>query len=51
LFCDGFGGFSAVVLALSNGARMANCWYNTGEGGLSSYHLEGGQILFSNWHG
>ena len=31
-----------AVRALSNGARMANCWMNTGEGGLSPYHLEGG---------
>ncbi|NOZ42330.1 MAG: FMN-binding glutamate synthase family protein [Alphaproteobacteria bacterium] len=31
-----------AVLALSNGARMAGCWMNTGEGGLSSYHLDGG---------
>ncbi len=30
-----------AVLALSNGARMAGCWMNTGEGGLSPYHLEG----------
>ena len=36
-----------AVLALSNGARMANCWFNTGEGGLSPYHLEGGaDIVF-----
>ena len=36
-----------AVLALSNGARMANCWMNTGEGGLSPYHLEGGaDIVF-----
>lgn len=34
-----------AVLALSNGARMAGCWMNTGEGGLSSYHLEGGADL------
>ena len=34
-----------AVLALSNGARMANCWMNTGEGGLSPYHLEGGADL------
>jgi len=34
-----------AVLALSNGARMAQCWMNTGEGGLSSYHLEGGADL------
>ncbi|UCC55053.1 MAG: FMN-binding glutamate synthase family protein [Gammaproteobacteria bacterium] len=30
-----------AVLALSNGAREAGCWMNTGEGGLSPYHLEG----------
>ncbi|CAC9458298.1 Ferredoxin-dependent glutamate synthase [Bathymodiolus heckerae thiotrophic gill symbiont] len=43
-----FGAISKpAVLALSNGAKMANCWYNTGEGGLSPYHLEGGaDIVF-----
>ncbi len=30
-----------ATLALSNGARMAGCWLNTGEGALSPYHLEG----------
>ena len=36
-----------AVLALSNGARMAGCWYNTGEGGLSPHHLAGGaDIVF-----
>ncbi len=36
-----------AVLALSNGARMAGCWMNTGEGGLFPYHLEGGaDIVF-----
>lgn len=41
-----FGAISKpAVLALSNGARMAGCWYNTGEGGLSPYHLEGGADL------
>ena len=34
-----------AVLALSNGARLAGCWMNTGEGGLSRYHLEGGADL------
>jgi glutamate synthase domain-containing protein 2 len=34
-----------AVLALSNGARLAGCWMNTGEGGLSPYHLEGGADL------
>lgn len=38
-----FGALSSVaVKALSNGARMAGCWMNTGEGGLSPHHLEGG---------
>ncbi|MEM6498656.1 MAG: FMN-binding glutamate synthase family protein, partial [Pseudomonadota bacterium] len=38
-----FGAISRpAVLALSRGAKMANCWLNTGEGGLSPYHLEGG---------
>ncbi len=31
-----------AVLALSRGAKLAGCWLNTGEGGLSPYHLEGG---------
>lgn len=38
-----FGAISApAVTALSNGARLAGCWMNTGEGGLSPYHLQGG---------
>ena len=31
-----------AVRALSRGARAAGMWMNTGEGGLSPYHLEGG---------
>jgi hypothetical protein len=30
-----------AVLALSKGAHLAGCWLNTGEGGLSAWHLEG----------
>ena len=38
-----FGALSVpAVRALSRGAKMAGCWLNTGEGGLSPYHLEGG---------
>ena len=38
-----FGALSApAVKALSRGAQLAGCWLNTGEGGLSPYHLEGG---------
>ena len=36
-----------AVLALSKGAKAAGIWMNTGEGGLSPYHLEGGaDIVF-----
>jgi len=36
-----------AVSALSKGAGMAGAWMNTGEGGLSPYHLEGGcDIVF-----
>ncbi len=31
-----------AVRALSQGAKMAECWINTGEGGVSPYHLESG---------
>ena len=43
-----FGAISVpAVRALSMGARKAGCWMNTGEGGLSPYHLEGGcDIVF-----
>jgi len=37
-----FGAISApAVQALSRGAGVAGCWMDTGEGGLSPYHLEG----------
>ena len=36
-----------AVKALSNGARMAGIWMNTGEGALSPMHLDGGaDIVF-----
>jgi len=36
-----------AIQALSSGAKLAGCWLNTGEGGLSPYHLEGGcDIVF-----
>ncbi|WP_410932881.1 glutamate synthase-related protein, partial [Pseudomonas sp. SIMBA_067] len=43
-----FGALSSpAVRALSKGAKLAGCWMNTGEGGLSPYHLEGGaDIVF-----
>ncbi|NQX89264.1 MAG: FMN-binding glutamate synthase family protein [Halioglobus sp.] len=36
-----------AIQALTHGARMAGIWVNTGEGGLSPFHLEGGcDIVF-----
>ncbi|MCU7919585.1 MAG: FMN-binding glutamate synthase family protein [Candidatus Thiodiazotropha sp. (ex Epidulcina cf. delphinae)] len=36
-----------AVRALSLGAKLSGCWLNTGEGGLSPYHLEGGcELVF-----
>ncbi len=38
-----FGALSKpAIQALSRGAAKAGCWLDTGEGGLSPYHLEGG---------
>jgi glutamate synthase domain-containing protein 2 len=38
-----FGALSKpAVLSLSHGAKKAGIWMNTGEGGISPYHLEGG---------
>ena len=38
-----FGAISApAVSALSRGAKEAGCWMDTGEGGLSPFHLDGG---------
>lgn len=31
-----------AILALSEGAKLAECWLNTGEGGLSEFHLSTG---------
>lgn len=41
-----FGAISTpAVQALSKGAALAGCWLNTGEGGLSPHHLDGGGDL------
>ncbi len=34
-----------ATIALSRGAHLAGCWMNTGEGGLSPYHIDGGADL------
>ena len=35
-----------AISALNIGAKLANCSHNTGEGGLSPYHLLGGDVVF-----
>ncbi len=35
----------AAITALNRGAREAGCLHNTGEGGLSSYHQQGGDLV------
>ncbi len=42
-----FGSLSgAAVEALNHGAEIAGCLQNTGEGGLSPYHRNGGELVF-----
>ena len=42
-----FGALSAnAIKALNKGAKIGNFAHNTGEGGLSSHHLQGGDIIF-----
>lgn len=38
----------AAVTALSKGAQMGNFYHNTGEGGISRFHIEGGGDLVWN---
>lgn len=35
-----------ALMALNQGAKLGNFAHNTGEGGLSPYHLQGGDIIF-----
>ena len=42
-----FGALSGpAVEALNRGAELAGCLQNTGEGGLSSHHRQGGELVF-----
>lgn len=42
-----FGALSAVaIMALNKAAKIGNFAHNTGEGGLSPHHLQGGDIIF-----
>src|SRR5262249_46216435 len=42
-----FGSLSAnAIKALNQGAKLAGCYHNTGEGGLSPYHMQGGDVIY-----
>ena len=42
-----FGALSAkAIMALNKGAKLGGFAQNTGEGGLSPYHLQGGDLIF-----
>ncbi len=43
-----FGSLSKnAIIALNNGAKEGGFYHNTGEGGLSPYHLEGGDVVWN----
>ena len=35
-----------AISSLNQGAKMAGCYHNTGEGGLSPYHAQGSDVVF-----
>ncbi|MCT4666189.1 MAG: FMN-binding glutamate synthase family protein [Flavobacteriales bacterium] len=42
-----FGSLSKnAIMALNQGAKMGSFAHNTGEGGISPYHLQGGDLIF-----
>jgi glutamate synthase (ferredoxin) len=42
-----FGALSSnAISALNEGARIAGCLHNTGEGSISKYHLQGGELIW-----
>ncbi|KPM33556.1 FMN / Fe-S cluster binding protein [Croceitalea dokdonensis DOKDO 023] len=42
-----FGSLSAAAVeAMNKGVQKANAYHNTGEGGLSPYHKQGGDVVF-----
>jgi glutamate synthase domain-containing protein 2 len=42
-----FGSLSGnAIAALNSGAAIAGCLHNTGEGGISTYHRQGGELIF-----
>jgi len=45
-----FGSLSQnAILALNGGAKIGGFAHNTGEGGLSPYHLAPGGMLYGKW--
>ncbi|WP_313807752.1 FMN-binding glutamate synthase family protein, partial [Flavobacterium sp.] len=43
-----FGSLSKnAIIALNNGAKQGGFFHNTGEGGLSPYHLQGGDVVWN----
>src|SRR5690606_10132686 len=42
-----FGSLGAnAVTAMNSGAAIAQCYHNTGEGGISPYHCHGGELMW-----
>ncbi|MCP4203170.1 MAG: FMN-binding glutamate synthase family protein [bacterium] len=42
-----FGSLSAAAVeSMNRGARLGSCLQNTGEGGISPYHLRGGELIW-----
>jgi glutamate synthase domain-containing protein 2 len=42
-----FGSLSAAAIeAINRGTNLAGCLHNTGEGGISSYHAHGGELIW-----
>ncbi len=37
---------SAAIRAINEGCRTSGCLHNTGEGGVSPYHLKGGELIW-----
>ena len=37
---------SHAIEALNRGAKLSNCYHNTGEGGISPYHKTGADIIY-----
>ncbi|MBI3855619.1 MAG: FMN-binding glutamate synthase family protein [Planctomycetes bacterium] len=37
---------SHAIEALNRGAKLANCYHNTGEGGISPYHRQGADLIY-----